>query len=78
MPDKIDDEYPLPASYTNFYIANTAVLVPTFGCENDRIALDIIQSVFPDRKVIGINCREMVYGLGTIHCVSQQQPKTRR
>lgn len=75
MPDKIDDEYPLPASYTNFYIANTAVLVPTFGCENDRIAIEIIQDVFKDRKVIGINCREMVYGLGTIHCVSQQQPK---
>ncbi|MBR6447025.1 MAG: agmatine deiminase family protein [Methanomicrobium sp.] len=76
MPDKIDDEYPLPASYTNFYIGNRVVLVPVFGCENDRIALEIIQSVFPDRKVIGIDCRAMVYGLGTIHCVSQQQPKS--
>ena len=78
MPERIEDEYPLPASYTNFYIANTAVLVPTFGCENDAVALEIIRSVFPDRKVIGIDCRDMVYGLGTIHCVSQQQPKARR
>ncbi len=75
MPERIEEEYPLPASYTNFYIGNSVVLVPTFDCKNDKRALEIIQSVFPDRKVIGIDCRSMVYGLGTIHCVSQQQPK---
>lgn len=65
---------PLPASYTNFYIGNTKVLVPTFGTENDAKALEIIQSVFPDRKVIGIDATYLVYGFGTFHCMSQQQP----
>ncbi len=66
---------PLPASYANFYIGNTKVLVPTFGTANDQKALDIIQSVFPDRKVIGIDATYLVYGLGTFHCMSQQQPE---
>ncbi|MFA5877223.1 MAG: agmatine deiminase family protein [Candidatus Paceibacterota bacterium] len=65
---------PLPASYANFYIGNTKVLVPTFGTENDTKALDIIQSVFPDRKVVGIDATYLVYGYGTFHCMSQQQP----
>ena len=65
---------PLPASYANFYIGNTKVLVPTFGTANDQKALDIIQSVFPDRKVIGIDATYLVYGFGTFHCMSQQQP----
>ena len=74
MPGTIDAEISLPASYTNFYIGNGVVLVPVFEAKNDKTALEIIQSVFPTRKVIGINCKAMVYGLGTIHCISQQQP----
>lgn len=66
----------LPASYANFYIGNTTVLVPVFGHKNDKKALDIIQSAFPTRKIAGINCSDLVYGLGTIHCISQQQPAT--
>ena len=74
MPGRIDSEITLPASYTNFYIGNGVVLVPLFGTENDEKALNIIKNAFPDRKVKGIDCRAMVYGLGTIHCISQQQP----
>ena len=62
-------------SYLNFYIGNAVVLVPTFNDPNDKKALEIIQSCFPDRKVIGINCREIIYGGGTIHCMTQQQPE---
>lgn len=69
-----DDEGRLPASYSNFYIANTKVLVPIFGVENDAKALEVIQSVFPDRRVVGINAVALVYGLGTFHCMTQQQP----
>ncbi len=64
----------LPASYLNFYIANKVVLVPIFGDENDNLALRIIRGQFPDRRVIGINCTDLLYGLGTIHCITQQQP----
>ena len=64
----------LPASYANFYIGNTKVLVPTFGVENDRRALAVIQSVFPDRQVVGINAFPLVFGFGTFHCMTQQQP----
>ena len=69
-----DDQGRLPASYANFYIGNTKVLVPTFGVENDGRALEVLQSVFPDRRVVGINAVGLVYGLGTFHCMSQQQP----
>lgn len=65
----------LPASYANFYIANNVVLAPIFGHANDQRAIDTLQSVFPDRRVVGINCEPLVWGMGTIHCVSQQQPK---
>ena len=64
----------LPASYANFYIANGTVLVPTFHDKNDRIALNILAELFPDREVIGVHCVDMVWGLGTLHCMSQQQP----
>jgi agmatine deiminase len=64
----------LPASYANFYIANTCVLVPTFADLADEIALSILQKLFPDRRVIGIDCRELIWGLGTFHCLTQQQP----
>jgi agmatine deiminase len=77
MPDilKTDDGGRLPASYANFYIGNAAVLVPVFGNEKrDQKALSIIEELFPSKKILGINCRELVYGFGGIHCVTQQQP----
>ncbi len=64
----------LPASYANFYIANDLVLVPTFNDANDRHALNIIASCFPTREVIGIHAVDLVWGLGTLHCLSQQEP----
>jgi agmatine deiminase len=64
----------LPASYANFYIANGLVLVPTFNDKKDRLALDILASVFPGHEVVGIHCVDLVWGLGTLHCMTQQQP----
>jgi len=64
----------LPASYANFYIANRIVLVPTFNDANDRVALNTLAKLFPDREVIGIYCSDLVLGLGTIHCMTQQLP----
>jgi agmatine deiminase len=64
----------LPASYANFYIANDLVIVPTFNDANDRVALCTLQGLFPDREVVGIACRDLVLGLGTLHCMTQQQP----
>ena len=64
----------LPASYANFYIANGLVLVPTFHDPNDRVALGILAELFPDREVIGIHAVDLVWGLGTLHCMTQQQP----
>jgi agmatine deiminase len=64
----------LPASYANFYIANSLVLVPTFNDANDRHALNIIANCFPTREVIGIHAVDLVWGLGTLHCLSQQEP----
>jgi len=65
----------LPASYANFLIANGLVLVPVFGSERDGDALEIIRGCFPDREVQGIDCRDVVVGLGTLHCLSQQVPR---
>ena len=64
----------LPASYANFYVANAAVLVPTFNDPADREALGILAEQFPDRPVLGIHAVDLVWGLGTLHCLSQQQP----
>ncbi len=64
----------LPASYANFYVANTCVLVPTFADPGDEAALSVLRECFPDRRVIGIDCRELIWGLGTFHCLTQQQP----
>lgn len=64
----------LPASYANFYIANAAVLVPTFNDPKDRIALGTLADLFTDRPVIGIHTVDLVWGLGTLHCLTQQQP----
>jgi agmatine deiminase len=74
MPGRVGAERRLPASYANFYIGNDVVMVPVFGHKNDKKALKIIQGAFPDRRVVGISCWEMVHGLGTVHCISQQQP----
>jgi agmatine deiminase len=64
----------LPASYANFYIANGVVLVPTFNDPNDRVALSTLSTCFPDREVVGIHAVDLVWGLGTLHCLTQQQP----
>ena len=64
----------LPASYANFYVANEAVLVPTFNDRNDRVALDTLAACFPSREIIGIHAVDLVWGLGTLHCLTQQQP----
>ena len=64
----------LPASYANFYIANAAVLVPTFNDPNDRVALGILGELFRDRPVVGIHAVDLVLGFGTLHCLTQQQP----
>ena len=64
----------LPASYANFYIANGVVLAPTFGDAQDRVALNTLARLFPARQIIGIPCRDLVLGLGTLHCMTQQQP----
>jgi agmatine deiminase len=75
MPDPvIFDGQRLPASYANFYIANRRVLVPTFNAPQDRQALELIARLFPDRTVVGIHAVELVWGLGTLHCLTQQEP----
>ncbi|MGI8671070.1 MAG: agmatine deiminase family protein [Luteitalea sp.] len=72
-----DDER-LPASYANFYIANGVVLVPVYGHANDAAALAILQGLFPDRRVVPVQSEPLVWGMGSIHCVTQQQPASRR
>jgi agmatine deiminase len=64
----------LPASYANFYVANGVVVVPTFNDPNDRRALALLAKCFPDRKVVGIHAVDLVLGLGTLHCMTQQEP----
>jgi len=66
----------LPASYANFYIANNVVLAPIFEHANDARALNTLEKLFPSRRVVGINCEPLVWGMGTIHCVTQQQPES--
>jgi agmatine deiminase len=67
----------LPASYANFYIANGVVLVPTFNDRNDRVALNTLAELLPDHDVIGVHAVDLVWGLGTLHCLTQQQPAGR-
>ena len=77
MPGYVGDkDARFPASYANFYIGNDAVVVPVFGHRNDARALGVIQECFPSRKVVGVHATAMVHGLGTIHCCSQQEPRT--
>ncbi len=81
MPGKVgvgrgdDSSERLPASYANFYIGNSAVLLPVYSHANDKAAAKIVKKFFPGRKVIPIECTALVYGLGSIHCVTQQEPK---
>ena len=75
MPPRVESaDGRLPASHLNFYIGNGAVVVPTFGGDTDRVALGTISKAFPKRDVVGVDCRALVYGLGTLHCVTQQVP----
>ena len=67
----------LPASYANFYIANGIVIVPTFNDRNDRVALNTLAELFPTREIVGIHAVDLVWGLGTLHCLTQQQPRGR-
>ena len=78
-PVTMNDER-LPASYANFYIANGIVIVPTFNDCNDRLALNTLADLFPSRHVVGIHAVDLVWGFGTLHCLTQQQPtpRTRR
>jgi len=64
----------LPASYANFYIATSIVLVPTYRSRRDRIALQVLQDCFPDRRVVGIDCSDLIWGLGAIHCITHEEP----
>lgn len=75
MPDPVYyNNERLPASYANFYIANRQVLVPTYRCARDGAALDILQKCFPSREVVGIDCTDLVWGLGAIHCITHEEP----
>ncbi len=75
MPDPVEHEgQRLPASYANFYIGNEVVVVPTFRCDKDKTALEIIQSCFPGREAIGIDSTDIIWGLGSFHCLTQQEP----
>lgn len=75
MPDAVYyDGQRLPASYANFYISNAAVVVPAYRCKNDEKALDMLQQCFADRKVISIDSTDIIWGLGSFHCLSQQEP----
>lgn len=76
MPDPVLHEGTrLPASYANFYISNRHVIVPTYRCAHDQRALDILQAVFTTRNVVGIDSTDIIWGLGSFHCLSQQEPE---
>lgn len=75
MPSRIDREgLRLPASHANFYIANTSILLPAFGGTSDAVAASILGDLFPTRKIVALDCRELIWGLGAFHCLTQQQP----
>jgi agmatine deiminase len=70
----VREDLVLPASYANFYIGNTVVLAPTYDDPNDDRALGILREHFPQRRVVGIDCQELIWGLGAFHCLTQQEP----
>ncbi len=72
-PQYLEDQR-LPASYANFYVANDAVLVPVFGCAQDDAACGILRECFPRRRVVAVDCRVLIAGLGALHCLTQQVP----
>ncbi len=75
MPGKIvREDLRLPASYANFYIANACVLLPTFSDPKDAEAIEVLRRAFPSRRIVPIDCRELIWGLGAFHCLTQQQP----
>jgi agmatine deiminase len=75
MPALIDrEDLRLPASYANFYIANECVLLPTFSDPNDAVAISTLRKIFPARRIVPIDCCELIWGLGAFHCLTQQQP----
>jgi agmatine deiminase len=75
MPNPVyDNGLRLPASYANFYICNKKVIVPTYRCKKDDLALDLIQSCFKEREIVGIDSTDIIWGLGSFHCLSQQEP----
>jgi agmatine deiminase len=71
----VREDLVLPASYANFYIANTVVLVPTYAQPNDQLVIDTLAKLFPERRIVGIDARELIWGLGAFHCLTQQQPE---
>ena len=76
MPEAVViDEFRAPGSYANFYICNAAVIVPIFDCPQDALALDLLSQLFTDRPVIGLSAREIIWGQGSFHCLTQQEPK---
>jgi agmatine deiminase len=75
MPGRIDREgLRLPASYANYYVGNRVVLLPVFGDPQDALACSLLQDAFPSRQIVSIDCRELIWGLGAFHCLTQQQP----
>ena len=68
------EEQRLPASYANFYVANGAVFAPTFGCPADEVACATLRDSFPGRRVLAVDCRVLIAGLGALHCLTQQVP----
>ncbi len=73
-PPVVYEDQRLPASYANFYIANRVVLLPTYGHPNDERAATILRGCFPGRRVVGIDCTDLIWGLGAWHCLTQQVP----
>ncbi len=79
MPQLVECEgQRLPASYANFYIGNTVVLLPFYGGPKDGLAREVLETLFPDRKIIGIDCTDLIWGLGAFHCLTQQVPQGER
>jgi agmatine deiminase len=74
-PRIVREDLVLPMSYANFYIANTVVLAPQYAEPNDDVTMSILREAFPGRRVVGIDCRELIWGLGAFHCLTQQQPQ---